>query len=72
MVVALAAPPSEIIILATFDFPGTGNSTFANGINNRDDVSGDYRDPAGGYHGFLRLRSGRFLASNNQPSFGHA
>ena len=64
-----ASLPSEIILLSTFDYPGAG-TTFANSINNRGDIAGDYRDTTGVYHGFVRLQTGKFHASRNRERMG--
>lgn len=41
-----------------FDVPGSG-STIARGINDLNEVTGDYQDEAGVYHGFVREAGGQ-------------
>jgi hypothetical protein len=62
-----AAPPT-ITILTTFDYPGTGNSTTAYGINLRGDIAGDYLDASNVRRGFIRLSNGSFSAPIVEPN----
>jgi uncharacterized membrane protein len=49
-----------INVVTTIDYPGTGNSTAAFGINNLGDVTGDYVDASSVQRGFIRLHNGSF------------
>ncbi len=59
-VITFAQAQPIIQILATFDYPGTGNSTTAFGINEHDDIAGNYVDSAGVTRGFVRAGNGTF------------
>ena len=56
----LIAGQSMIRIIATFDYPGTGNSTTADEINSRGDVVGTFVDLTGATSGFTRMANGTF------------
>jgi hypothetical protein len=53
-------PELAIQILATFDYPGTGNSTVPQAINEQGDITGFYNDASGATIGFIRFRDGSF------------
>jgi hypothetical protein len=58
---AQQAPASvSIRVIATFDYPGTGNSTLPSHINDRGDVVGLYVTPRGATRGFVRFANGNF------------
>ena len=65
---ALSSPPIGITVTTTFDYPGTGNSTFAYGINKRGDIAGYYVDALGTTRGFIRLHNGTFSAPIVEPN----
>jgi hypothetical protein len=54
------APAATIIVLETFDFPGAGNSTLPQKINDHGLIVGSVIDSAGVTKGFLRSSSGTF------------
>ena len=55
-----AAKSGSIEVITTFDYPGAGNSTFPQKINERGDVVGIYDDPSGASRGFVRFDDGSF------------
>jgi hypothetical protein len=58
---AQQAPDSvSISVITTFDYPGTGNSTFPQKINDTNDIVGGYVDSSGVTRGFVRLSDGTF------------
>jgi hypothetical protein len=58
---AQQAPNSRSIeVITTFDYPGTGNSTEPQKINERGDVVGAYIDSLGVTRGFVRFSDGSF------------
>lgn len=63
-----AAQQFSIQILATFDYPGVGNSTTPFGINQRGDISGRYADTNGVTRGFVRFRNGTFSPPLVEPN----
>jgi hypothetical protein len=62
------APAATITVLATFDFPGTGNNTLPQKINDGGLIVGIVIDSAGVSKGFLRARSGNFSAAFSDPN----
>jgi hypothetical protein len=58
-----------IDILATFDYPGTGNSTLPQKINDAGEIAGYYKDASGVTRGFVRLRNGNFSAPIVDPNW---
>ena len=50
----------SIEVITTFDYPGTGNSTEPQKINERGDVVGAYIDSLGVTRGFVRFSDGSF------------
>ena len=54
------APAATITVLGTFDFPGTGNNTLPQKINDGGLIVGIVVDSAGVSKGWLRARSGNF------------
>ncbi len=67
---ALAQEPAShsIQLVSTFDYPGTGNQTRPQKINDRGDIVGVYVDASGISHGFTRLANGTFSAPINDPN----
>jgi hypothetical protein len=58
---AQQAPNSgSIEVITTFDYPGTGNLTLPQKINERGDVVGEFIDPNGVTRGFVRFSDGSF------------
>jgi uncharacterized membrane protein len=55
-----AANSGSIEVITTFDYPGTGNSTLPQKINERGDVVGEYIDSTGVTRGFVRFSDGSF------------
>src|SRR5438132_5180542 len=58
---AQQAPNSgSIEVITTFDYPGTGNLTLPQKINERGDIVGEFIDSAGVTRGFVRFSNGSF------------
>jgi len=55
-----AAPSGSIEVITTFDYPGTGNLTLPQKINERGDIVGEFIDTAGVTRGFVRFSNGSF------------
>ena len=55
-----AAKSGSIEAITTFDYPGTGNSTLPQKINERGDVVGEFIDSTGVVRGFVRFSDGSF------------
>ena len=55
-----AASSGSIEVITTFDYPGTGNQTLPQKINNRGDVVGEYLDSSGVARAFVRFSDGSF------------
>src|SRR4026208_2581072 len=55
-----AAPSGSIEVITTFDYPGTGNNTLPQKINERGDIVGVFIDPTGVTAGFGRFSDGSF------------
>jgi hypothetical protein len=55
-----AASSGSIEVITTFDYPGTGNATLPQKINERGDVVGEFIDSAGVVRGFVRFSDGSF------------
>jgi hypothetical protein len=62
------APAATITVLETFDFPGTGNNTLPQKINDGGLIVGIVIDSAGVSKGFVRARSGNFSAAFVDPN----
>jgi hypothetical protein len=74
---AQQAPKSgSIQVITTFDYPGTGNATLPQKINERGDIVGIYVDALGVNRGFVRFSDGSFSAPIVEPNdtvgFTHA
>ena len=61
-------PQVSIQILATFDYPGVGNSTLTQKINDGGDVAGYFVDSSGVTRGYVRFRNGTFTAPIVEPN----
>src|SRR5437667_9332401 len=55
-----AANSGSIEVITTFDYPGTGNLTLPQKINERGDIVGEFIDSNGVTRGFVRFRYGSF------------
>ena len=58
----------SIQVITTFDFPGTGNLTLPQKINERGDIVGEYIDSTAVTRGFVRFKNGRFSAPIVDPN----
>jgi len=66
---AQQAPNSgSIEVITTFDYPGTGNSTLPQKINERGDIVGVFIDSLGVSRGFVRFSDGSFSAPIVEPN----
>ena len=66
---AQQAPDSvSIRVITTFDYPGTGNSTLPQKINDAGDIVGVYNDSSLVGRGFLRFANGNFSAPIVDPN----
>jgi uncharacterized membrane protein len=66
---AQQAPNSgSIEVISTFDYPGTGNSTLPQKINERGDIVGEFIDSTGVTRGFVRFSDGSFSAPIVDPN----
>jgi len=61
------ASATTITVLETFDFPGTGNNTLPQKINDNGLIVGIVVDSAGVSKGWLRGRSGNFSQAFSEP-----
>jgi hypothetical protein len=55
-----AASSGSIEVITTFDYPGAGNLTLPQKINERGDVVGEFIDSSGVTRGFVRFKDGSF------------
>jgi hypothetical protein len=55
-----AANSGSIEVITTFDYPGTGNLTLPQKINERGDIVGEFIDSNGVVRGFVRFSDGSF------------
>jgi hypothetical protein len=66
---AQRAPSSgSIEVITTFDYPGTGNNTLPQKINERGDVVGEFIDSSGVVRGFVRFSDGSFSTPIVDPN----
>jgi hypothetical protein len=63
-----AANSGSIEVITTFDYPGTGNLTLPQKINERGDIVGEFIDPNGVTRGFIRFSDGSFSAPIVDPN----
>jgi hypothetical protein len=63
-----AATSGSIEVITTFDYPGTGNSTLPQKINERGDIVGIFLDSLGVSRGFVRFSDGSFSAPIVDPN----
>ena len=66
--VGVNAQQNQIIVITTFDYPGTGNSTTPFGINGNGDIAGRYADSSNVTRGFVRFRNGTFSSPLVAPN----
>jgi hypothetical protein len=58
----------SIQVITTFDYPGTGNSTLPQKINERGDIVGEFIDSTAVTRGFVRFKNGSFSAPIADPN----
>src|SRR5215475_5689788 len=63
-----AANAGSIQVITTFDYPGAGNNTLPQKINERGDVVGVFADSSGVTRGFVRFSDGSFSAPIVDPN----
>src|SRR5262245_57329176 len=63
-----AATSGSIEVITTFDYPGAGNNTLPQKINERGDVVGEFIDSSGVTRGFIRFSNGSFSAPIVDPN----
>src|SRR6187431_74670 len=63
-----AANSGSIEVMTTFDYPGAGNSTLPQKINERGDVVGVFLDSSLVTRGFVRFSDGSFSAPIVDPN----
>src|SRR5207244_5085194 len=63
-----AANSGSIEVIMTFDYPGAGNSTLPQKINERGDVVGEFIDSNGVTRAFVRFSDGSFSAPIVDPN----
>jgi len=63
-----AANSGSIEVITTFDYPGTGNQTEPQKINDRGDIVGVFVDSTGVVRGFVRFSDGSFSAPIVDPN----
>jgi hypothetical protein len=63
-----ASSSGSIQVITTFDYPGAGNSTLPQKINERGDVVGEFIDSSGVTRGFVRFSDGSFSAPIVDPN----
>jgi len=68
LLAATLAPAATIDVLETFDYPGTGNLTFPQKINDRGIIVGVFIDVNGVGRGFYRSRNGQFSDPFVEPN----
>ena len=61
------SPQLTVRILAIVDYPGSGNSTTVQGINDFGDVVGYFEDSSGGIRSFIRYTDGTFSEPIVEP-----
>ena len=66
--IGTVAQAATIEVLETFDYPGTGNQTLPQKINEKGDVVGVFLDSTGVSRGFVRFSDGSFSAPIVDPN----
>src|SRR5262249_26659624 len=62
------APSGSIEVITIFDYPGAGNNTLPQKINERGDIVGEFIDSSGVVRGFVRFSDGSFSAPIVDPN----
>src|SRR5215471_1192431 len=62
------ATSGSIEVITTFDYPGTGNQTLPQKINERGDIVGEFIDSSGVTRGFVRFSDGSFSVPIVDPN----
>jgi hypothetical protein len=67
---ALAQSPAafSIQVVGVFEYPGAGNQTMPQKINDRGDAVGIFIDPSGASRGFVKFRNGNFSGPIVDPN----
>jgi hypothetical protein len=63
-----ATHSGSIQVITTFDYPGTGNATLPQKINELGDIVGEFIDPSGVVRGFTRFNNGSFSSPIVDPN----
>jgi hypothetical protein len=63
-----ASSAFSIQVITTFDYPGAGNNTLPQKINERGDIVGEFIDSSGVVRGFVRFKNGSFSAPIVDPN----
>src|SRR6267154_3144592 len=63
-----AASSGSIEVITTFDYPGAGNLTLPQKINERGDIVGEFIDSSGVVRAFVRFSDGSFSAPIVDPN----
>src|SRR5262249_41727261 len=63
-----AAKSGSIEVITIFDYPGAGNNTLPQKINERGDIVGEFIDSSGVVRGFVRFSDGSFSAPIVDPN----
>jgi len=66
--VAAQEPQLTIRLIATVDYPGSGNSTTVEGINDLGDVTGYFEDGSGAIRSFIRYADGTVSGPIAEPN----
>ncbi|HEX4665194.1 MAG TPA: hypothetical protein VH207_01235 [Chthoniobacterales bacterium] len=66
--VGASARAATIEVIQIFDYPGTGNLTRPQKINDNGDIAGSFVDSSGVVRGFVRSRNGDFSAPIVEPN----
>lgn len=61
-------PQLTVRVIAIVDYPGSGNSTTVQGINDRGDVTGYFEDSSKAIRSFIRYADGTFSAPIVEPN----
>ncbi len=69
-VTARAQSPTgvQVQLISTFDYPGTGNQTIPERVNNRGDIIGGFTDSSQATSGFILFRDGAFTPPIKDPN----
>ena len=69
-VTARAQSPAgaQVQLISTFDYPGVGNQTIPEKVNDRGDIIGGFTDSSGATRGFIMFRNGTFSPPIKDPN----